>query len=340
LENIIIIGLLTTLYALGYQLLFRKIYSRLQLHVIIDKRSSHSSKVTATGGIATFLAIFSTTLYFYFTTYEQPYDYSILLPLSILFITGVIDDLQNTSYKIKLVLQIIAAKLLVDQGLVLDEIYLTNGIVSLNYFIAQLLTGFLFISIVNALNFIDGLDGLAISFSLFFLITISILSQNNPLFYYNLSLIFALVIGLVFNFQKNGKVFLGDSGSLFLGGSIAINVLQLLEPSVRLNFNLDPNKFLLAGLLIFYPLIDITQTVLGRLLQKKSPFAPDRSHLHHLLLDKIKSHGKTVALLMILCILYLLIGLGLWHLLNEWGIILWLLVGGLPLLLGIRPKKS
>lgn len=339
-ENIIIIGLLTTFFALSYQLLFRKIYTRLNLHVLIDKRSSHSSKVTATGGIATFLAIFSTTLYFYFSSNTQPYDYSILLPLSILFITGVIDDLQDTSYKIKLLLQIIAAKLVVDQGLVLDEIYLTNGLVSLNYFIAQLLTGFFFISIVNAINFIDGLDGLAISFSLFIIGVITILSQNNPLFYFNLILLFGLVVGLIFNFQNHGKVFLGDSGSLFLGGSIALNILQLLEPSVGLNFNLDPNKFLLAGLLIFYPLIDITRTVFGRLLQKKSPFTPDRSHLHHLLLDKINSHGKTVMLLMSLCALFLLIGLGIWHLLDEWGIIFWLMLSCLILFKGMRPKKN
>ena len=339
-KEIIYSGLLTVGFTLVYQLVLRRIYSRLNLYVSIDTRSSHTTQVTATGGIALFLAVFSTTLFYYFTASTQPFDYSILLPLSILFLTGVIDDLQDTSYKIKLLLQIIAAKLVVDQGLVLDEIYLTNGLVSLNYFMAQILTGFLFISIVNAINFIDGLDGLAISFSLFFTGVITILSQDNPLFYFNLILLFGLVVGLIFNFQNHGKVFLGDSGSLFLGGSIALNILQLLEPSVGLNFNLDPNKFLLAGLLIFYPLIDITRTVFGRLLQKKSPFAPDRSHLHHLLLDKTRSHAKSVALLIGGCFLFLIVGLGLWHLLDEWGIIIWLLVGGLPLLLGIRPKKS
>jgi UDP-N-acetylmuramyl pentapeptide phosphotransferase/UDP-N-acetylglucosamine-1-phosphate transferase len=261
------------------------------------------------------------------------------LPFSLLFLTGVIDDLQNIDFKIKLLLQIIAAKLIIDQGFVLDEFYGFNGLVELNYFIAQLLSGFLFISIINAINFIDGIDGLAISFTLFILISIGVLSSNNNLIPLNLILIFALIIALFFNYKKYNKVFLGDSGSLLLGGVIAINLLQLLNPEVKINFGLDPNKFLLSALLIFYPLIDLTRTVVFRIKAKKSPFQADKTHLHHLLLRITDSHLKSVMVLMSGCIGFLALGIGLWVVFDEIGIILLIVFTGLAMLFMPSARK-
>ena len=336
--QIIIIASLSVSFSIIYQVFFGGLYRRNNLHVEINKRSSHKTKATATGGISIFLALFSTTLFFYFKSNQELFDYSILLPISLLFITGVIDDLQNIDFKIKLLLQIIAAKLIIDQGFVLDQFYGINGLIVPNYLFAQVLTGFLFISIINAINFIDGLDGLAIAFTLFILITVSIISSNNVLYPLNLILIFCLSIALYFNFNKKNKVFLGDAGSLFLGCIIAINIIHLLNPKVTINFGLDPNKFLLIGLIIFYPLMDLSRTVFFRVLAKKSPFKADKTHLHHLLLARTNSHFRSVLLLIIGCVIFLFLGIGLWTLFDEWGILFHLLFFSIVMLWKSKPN--
>ena len=206
-DNIIIIGLLTLVFCVIYQLIFRRLYQKLNLYIGIVDRSAHNEKVTATGGISLFLAVFSTTLCFYFSSNFQYYNYSVLLPLSILFITGFYDDLENADFKLKLLLQVIVAKLLIDQGFVLDQFYGPEGILTPNYFVAQIFTAFIFVAIVNSINFIDGIDGLAISFCLFLLIAINVLTANNSLTTFNSVLIFGLLPGLYFNFKKTVRFF-------------------------------------------------------------------------------------------------------------------------------------
>ena len=325
-DNIIIIGLLTIVFCVFYQLIFRKLYQKLNLYIGIVERSAHSENVTATGGISLFLAVFSTTLCFYFSTTFQYYNYSILLPLSILFITGFYDDLENADFKLKLLLQIIVAKLLIDQGFVLDAFYGPDGILTPNYFVAQILTTFIFVAIVNSINFIDGIDGLAISFCLFLLISINVLSTNNSLTTFNSVMIFGLLPGLYFNFKKSGKVFLGDSGSLFIGGVIAMNCIHLLDPEVSIKFGLDPNKFLLLGLLIFYPLVDLSRIVFQRMWQKDSPFKADKSHFHHLVLEKTHSHAKSLLIIIALCLSIFFMGLLIWELFDEKGLLVYLIL--------------
>ena len=325
-NDIIIITILSFLSSVFFHLLSKKIFTKLNVFVLINERSSHYGKPTSSGGIALFLAMFTTTLYFYFSTTTQLYDYSILLPLSLLFIIGFYDDIEDADFKFKFLIQLIAAKLIIDQGFVIDLFYLFDGRVSMNYFIAQLFTGFIIVAIINSINFIDGLDGLAISFGLFILGSITLLTNNNPLFYFNLIIIIALIPGLYFNYKNQKKVFLGDSGSLLLGGIIAINILSLLEPGVKINYDLDPNKFLLSGLLMFYPAMDLIRLFSGRALKGGSPFIADKSHLHHILNQVIQSHIKSVLLIIFICLINLFTGLFVWYYLGEYYLLFYILL--------------
>ena len=104
--------------------------------------------------------------YIYFTLLFlkiELFDYSLFVPLGILFTIGVYDDLYQADFKIKFLMQLIVAKILIDQGYVISSLHGFLGIYEIPWIISQLITAIAFVIIVNAYNFIDGVDGLAIS---------------------------------------------------------------------------------------------------------------------------------------------------------------------------------
>ena len=97
------------------------------------------------------------------------YDFSIIVPLSILTFVGLYDDVYNIDFKLKFIFQIIAAKIIIDNGLIIDNFHGVFGIYEINRIIANLVTIFIIVAIINAINFIDGVDGLALTIVLFFI---------------------------------------------------------------------------------------------------------------------------------------------------------------------------
>ena len=91
------------------------------------------------------------------------FDYSLFIPLGILFTIGVYDDLYQADFKLKFLLQFIVAKILIDQGFTISNLHGMFGIYEIPWLLSQILTGVTFVILVNAYNFIDGIDGLAIS---------------------------------------------------------------------------------------------------------------------------------------------------------------------------------
>ncbi len=222
------------------------------------------------------------------------FDYSLLIPLLILFLTGLFDDIYQLDFKLKFIFQIIAAKIIIDNGLLIDNLHGVLGIYELNRIIAQLITIFFIVAIINAINFIDGIDGLAISISfLFFLFFEYFISTVSPYINLTLLIIAFLIPGYFFNFRKKDKVFLGDSGSLFLGGLISIYTLTVLSSEYIIKSEHDIHKIIFVFSILSYPIIDIVRIFFKRIFNKKSPFVADNNHLHHLLFDVLKSHLKT-----------------------------------------------
>ena len=283
-------------------ILFQWIYIKLNKFDPILQRSSHNTLATKTGGIALFTTLFLITLYFYFTNNEI-FDFSLLLPLAIIFIIGVYDDFYDADFKLKFFIQIIVAKLLIDNGFLINNYYGLFGLYEIPHLLAQLTTIFMFLLIVNAFNFIDGIDGLAISFSIFSILGFEYLNNSNSLTLLNLICIGGLISLYYFNLKKEKKIFLGDAGSLFLGSLICLNLFHYLDFNQTV---VKSNRVLFSVAVLFYPLFDLLRVLIIRISQKKSPFVADKKHIHHYLQKKLKSHTKTVILLFLLNFLLLI----------------------------------
>ena len=210
-----------------------------------------------------------------------------------MFFVGVYDDFYNADFKLKFFLQIIVAKILIDQGFIISNYHGFLGLHEVPNIVAQLSTVFVFLVIVNAINFIDGIDGLAITEIVKIILLVEIFSYKTTSFsVFSLSLIGSILPLYYFNFKQKRKVFLGDGGSLLLGTVAAIYAFEVLGST----FEFDPlftiNKTLFAVLILFYPLVDLLRVFIIRIKNQKSPFRPDQNHLHHLVIFKITSNQK------------------------------------------------
>ena len=302
-DNILIILVVSISFFTSY--LLKKLYTRLGKFDAINFRSVHQSRATKTGGISVFFTIFIISSYYYLQS-NQIYDFSILIPLGIMFIVGVYDDFYNANFKLKFFLQIIVAKILIDTGLVIENFHGVLGIYEIPRLVSQLFTIFVFLIIVNAINFIDGIDGLALTEVIKVIIVIELLSQNKtPFFFLGTITVLALLPLYYFNFKKDNKVFLGDAGSLFLGTLVSIYIFYLLGSEFYFINNICLNKPLFAMSLIAYPLIDLLRVFIIRLKNKKSPFNPDQNHIHHYLINKGIPHYGIVIVLLTISILIL-----------------------------------
>ena len=294
----------SSLLGIGLNVIFQWLFVRLRKYDPINPRSSHSTLATKTGGIALFTTLFLITLYFYFTSNEV-FDFSLLIPLAIVFIIGVYDDFYDANFKLKFFIQIIIAKLLIDNGFIINNYYGLFGLYEIPYLMAQFTTVFVFLVIVNAFNFIDGIDGLAISFAIFSILGFEYLNESNQLTLLNTICIGSLIPLYYFNFKKENKIFLGDAGSLFLGSLLALNTFHFLDANQVVR---NGNRVLLSVAVLLYPLIDLLRVFIIRIRKKKSPFIADKKHIHHYLLNKKLSHPLiTIILLLLNFLVFLLI---------------------------------
>ena len=262
-----------------------------------NHRSSHKTLATRTGGIGVFATLLIISSYYYFNKIDL-FDYSLFIPLGIMFIVGVYDDFYHADFKLKFLLQIIVAKIIIDQGYVISNYHGLFGLYEVPWILAQLSTVFVFLVIINAINFIDGIDGLAISEVIKTILLIEFFSASKtaltPL---ALLLIISLLPLYYFNFKKKGKVFLGDGGSLLLGTILSIYIFYVLEHQYVIKNNIQINKVLFAILIVFYPLLDLLRVFIIRIKNGRSPFLADQSHLHHYIVKKTDSVIITILLI-------------------------------------------
>ena len=272
-----------------------------------NHRTSHNVLATKTGGISFFISLLIFTIFYYYKGSEI-FDFSLMIPLSIMFIVGVYDDFYEADFKLKFLLQIIVSKIIIDQGYVIDSFQGIFGLYELPWIIAQLFTSFVFLVIVNSLNFIDGIDGLAITEVIKVIIIIEIISiGNTSLFYLGQLTIVGLLPLYYYNYKKNKKIFLGDAGSLLLGTLISIYVFTIFSSDYIIKDQFNLNKAIFSILLLIYPLTDLLRVFIIRISQKKSPFIADKNHLHHKLLKRNINHFLSTIIIQILSLILLLI---------------------------------
>jgi UDP-GlcNAc:undecaprenyl-phosphate GlcNAc-1-phosphate transferase len=214
----------------------------------------------------------------------------------VIFFLGIKDDVLILSPAKKFVGQLIAAGIVIKFG----GVYLNNmhgflGIGPIHHFASIILTLFTIIVITNSFNLIDGVDGLAGSLGLLTSVVLGIyfyMAGQNQLTYAVMafSLAGSLVGFLIFNFSP-AKIFMGDTGSLLIGLTNSILVIRFINvaSSPATNFPLESAPAIGFAILIV-PLFDTLRVFGLRILGRRSPFSPDRTHVHHFLLDLGFSH--------------------------------------------------
>jgi UDP-GlcNAc:undecaprenyl-phosphate GlcNAc-1-phosphate transferase len=255
-----------------------------------NQRKVHQSIMPRLGGLAIFISFI---VGIFLLRPENPYSFAILLGSFIIIITGFCDDMYELSAKYKLLGQLAAACAVVFIG-DLQVIFINLP------FGGQLQFGFLsipftilwIVGITNAINLIDGLDGLAAGVSSIALITISgmALIQGNLYVVAVGSIVLASTLGfLVYNFHP-AQIFMGDTGALFLG--FIISVLSLLGYK-----NVTFISFIIPVIILGVPISDTVFAIIRRTINKQPLSAPDKFHLHHCMLRLGYSHRQTVLLI-------------------------------------------
>ena len=265
-------------------------------------RSAHSSKTPTLGGVA----IFAATLIGYFL-WENPGEGPLLhltvVGLVFLFFLGVKDDILVLSPAKKMLVQIgCAGLLIVAADLRLDNFFGIFGWHEIPYFFSVPLTVFVFIALINAMNLIDGIDGLAggigliagAVFGLWFY-----LNKQYAMASMCASMSGALLGFLRFNFSRTSKIFMGDTGSLIVGFLLTIFAVKFIHLNVTYRF--EANAYfsapILAIVVLIVPIFDTLRVFIIRLAKKKDPFTADRNHMHHILISQGMSHFRATLIL-------------------------------------------
>lgn len=259
---------------------------RLGIIDIPDERKIHSGHTPRLGGLGIITGVFLSVLIFCET--DMHYLYLALANLIIIGI-GVYDDSRGASALQKLFFQALAATVVIFVMGVRFEFYIP-WLTWLNNDILMILVTYFWIALVtNAVNLIDGVDGLAggISFMAFGSLMVASYAENGMNFAISLAFLGGILGFLRYNLPK-ASVFMGDTGSLFLGFNIAV---LSLSSSFKTNTVMS---VVMPTLFILIPLFDTFLAIVRRLLRLQNPMRADREHLHHKLLDLNLSMGQTL----------------------------------------------
>lgn len=271
--------------------------NKISLNDIPNARSLHTIPIPRTGGVGIFVSFFIVLLSLS-TLFQE--HFFLFLSILIVFFTGIYDDIFNAKPKLKLFIIFLASLVLS-----LDDIFLTSlgnyfGFeVSLGY-IAIPFSAFAIIGFTNALNLIDGVDGLASGVSIVILLAFLHVGNefHDPLMIgLSSTLLGALSAFLLFNWNP-AKIFMGDSGSLTIGFILAILSFlsaKYLHPAVMLYF-------------LAVPLIDTLVVMIRRIVYSRSPFEADKTHIHHILISFFGSAKQTTLFLMMSQAIFCLLG--------------------------------
>jgi len=292
-----------------------KLSHRFRLYPKIRERDMHSRPTPRLGGVAMFFGIVAAfavasqldTLSIVFS--EPPKVIGVLIAALLIVGLGVADDIWDLDWWTKLAGQIIAGGVLATSGIQIYTLPIFGGVTILPASISLVITVLVVVLVMNAINFIDGLDGLVAGVALiangvFFIYSYLLAVEAGNTQYFTLaSLITAVLIGacagfLPLNFHP-AKLFMGDAGSMLVGllmAASALSVTGQVDPETWGGTELLPAflPILLPFAVLIVPLLDFSLAVLRRMAAGKSPFAADRKHLHHRLIDMGHSHLQAV----------------------------------------------
>lgn len=281
------------------------------------QRKVHHTNIPNIGGVAIFFGFLFTCILFLKATAIE-YSNFLLGASMIIFSMGIRDDMLGLNAYAKIGLQLIAAFLVVYfAGVEIQSLYGLFGVDLLPKYVSIPFSIFTIIVITNAINLIDGIDGLATSIGLVTSGAFGVLFFDmNELGWSRIS--FALcgaLLGFIkYNFSP-AKIFMGDTGAYILGFILAILTIQFIELN-RFDPYTNPDPFVKSSPAVgigflFVPLFDTLRAFTLRILQGKSPFFADRQHIHHFLLDLNWSHRQISITLSCSALFFILICLAL-----------------------------
>ncbi len=277
-----------------------------------DRRKIHKINTPSLGGIAIYTSVILTIL-FVIPYSELSIHKFLIAGLIVALILGIRDDISSLYANQKLVVQTLAASLAVlYANIKLEGFYGILGIGEINSIVAILLSIFLIVAITNSFNLIDGIDGLAggIAFMASALFGLWFFQAGEQFFtILCFSMASAFVAFLFFNWHPS-KIFMGDTGSLVTGFLLSCVAIQFInsnhmpDPGIPLKFN----SFVAVALsLLIIPIYDTLRVFLIRIAAGKSPFVPDKKHIHHILLKQGFSHSQSSLILILFNLVIILL---------------------------------
>lgn len=298
-----------------------------------DARKLQRVPIPVLGGCA---VLFGILLGIGFTSAHAgcPSLFIIITAMTIMLYTGTMDDILSLSPRLRFVIEImVVALLMMANNQSINNFYGLWGVDTIHLWIAFPLTIFAAVGIINAINLIDGVDGLSsgygvmasIAFAILFalagdisMLTLAVVTAGSliPFFFHNV-------------FGKTSKMFIGDGGTLVLGvvfSSFVINTLangSIVGKFTDSSFGLIP--FTLAVLSI--PVFDTLRVMLARIMHGTSPFSPDKTHLHHLFIELGFSHAGTTVSILTLNTLIIILQLLSWQLGCSVDVQLYIVIG-------------
>lgn len=232
--------------------------------------------------------------------------------MTFLYLVGVCDDLIGVGYRYKFAVQILSAFLLVASGNWFHSLGGLFGIYAVPAWIGISFTIFLIVYITNAINLIDGIDGLASGLCCIALFVLCLLFFIQHQYIYALLAVCTLGVLIPFwcfnvfgNVKRGHKLFMGDAGSLTLGYVISFLIIRQIVINQEIATVANP-YIIIALSTVLVPLFDVIRVVLHRLREHKSPFLPDKNHFHHKLLQT--GMGVWTVMVTILCVAVFFIG--------------------------------
>ncbi|MDR2362589.1 MAG: undecaprenyl/decaprenyl-phosphate alpha-N-acetylglucosaminyl 1-phosphate transferase [Prevotellaceae bacterium] len=267
-------------------------------------RKIHKGFIPSMGGIIIFLAFLLATLLW------EPIEVVLhrrfeLAALILVFFAGIRDDIEPLRPMHKLVVQVIAAGMVVVAGDIrISSLYGLWGIEELPMWLSYCGSIVFVIFITNAFNLIDGLDGLAGTLAVF---SFSFLccwfyGAGNDSEAMRIACMIGAVLGFLYYNWQPASLFMGDTGSLVIGFMLSVSTLSF----IRINGSLPDVSYykfpavLSAGLaVVLLPAFDTIRVFLLRLRQRRSPFLPDKQHVHHVILHLVQTHAKAVRLIIV-----------------------------------------
>lgn len=295
--NVFIIILTTFLTSLILTHLMIKISKNMNIMDIPNERSVHKKPTPLLGGIAIFLSFLFGFILF---GNQNPLMISILIASFLILLLGIFDDIKPIKARYKFIIHILVALIVVFYGgLKLTHVDIFS--LSLNFkWMSPYVTILIIVGIINAVNLIDGLDGLCAGISSIYFLTIGvialILNKFNGLDIILSFIMLGSTLGfLVFNFPP-AKIFMGDTGSTFLG--LMISVIMLLGfKTVTLT------SLLIPLVLLILPITDTLFAIIRRALNKKPIGQADKEHIHHQLLKHLSTR-KTILVIYVVDLIF------------------------------------